>query len=74
MGLFKVFFSAVNCWWPEGECRKRYKFLMYPVVMVYHTKLDGYKYTGKKNIDCASNLDVLYFEPLRENNDNVNKT
>ncbi|GFO18587.1 thioredoxin domain-containing protein 11-like [Plakobranchus ocellatus] len=39
-----VQFAAVNCWWPEGECRKRYKFLMFPVMMVYHTKLDGYRY------------------------------
>ncbi|XP_012936183.2 thioredoxin domain-containing protein 11 isoform X2 [Aplysia californica] len=42
----KVSFAAVNCWWPEGDCRKRYKFLMFPVVMVYHTKLDGYRYSG----------------------------
>ncbi|XP_059165869.1 thioredoxin domain-containing protein 11-like isoform X2 [Physella acuta] len=42
----KVRFAAVNCWWPEGDCRKRYKFLMFPVLMAYHTKLDGYRYLG----------------------------
>ncbi|BFZ03084.1 hypothetical protein BsWGS_06123 [Bradybaena similaris] len=42
----EIKFAAVNCWWPEGECRKRYKFLMFPVFMLYHTKLDGYRYFG----------------------------
>ncbi|RUS77119.1 hypothetical protein EGW08_015106 [Elysia chlorotica] len=41
----KVRFAAINCWWGEGECRKRYKFLMFPVLMVYHTKLDGYRFS-----------------------------
>ena len=47
----QVQFSAVNCWWSEGECRKRYKFLMFPILMVYHTKLDGYRFTGKHTVD-----------------------
>ncbi|KAI8794915.1 thioredoxin domain-containing protein 11-like isoform X3 [Biomphalaria glabrata] len=42
----QVAFASVNCWWPEGDCRKRYKFLMFPVFMAYHTKLDGYRYFG----------------------------
>ncbi|KAH9519833.1 Thioredoxin domain-containing protein 11 [Bulinus truncatus] len=43
----QVPFAAVNCWWLEGECRKRYKFLMFPVFMAYNTRLDGYRYFGK---------------------------
>ncbi|CAL1527392.1 unnamed protein product [Lymnaea stagnalis] len=42
----EVHFAAVNCWWPEGECKKRYKFLMFPVFLAYHTRLDGYRFFG----------------------------
>ncbi|XP_067672608.1 thioredoxin domain-containing protein 11-like isoform X1 [Haliotis asinina] len=43
----RVKFVAVNCWWPDGQCRKRYKFLMFPVLFVYHTHLDGFRYLGE---------------------------
>ncbi|KAH9519824.1 Thioredoxin domain-containing protein 11 [Bulinus truncatus] len=45
----QVPFAAVNCWWLEGECRKRYKFLMFPVFMAYNTRLDGYRYFGNRH-------------------------
>ena len=43
---FQVKFVAINCWWNEGECRRKYKFISYPVLYVYHTILDGYQYSG----------------------------
>lgn len=42
----RVKFVAINCWWNEGECRRKYKFMSYPVLYVYHTILDGYQYSG----------------------------
>ncbi|XP_041365008.1 thioredoxin domain-containing protein 11-like [Gigantopelta aegis] len=47
----QVKFVAVNCWWPDGQCRKRYKFLMYPVLFVYYLNIDGYRYLGVLSAD-----------------------
>ncbi|KAK7489104.1 hypothetical protein BaRGS_00019618 [Batillaria attramentaria] len=41
-----VKFVAVNCWYPEGLCRKQYKFLLFPVFFAYHHNNDGYRYLG----------------------------
>ncbi|XP_076458267.1 thioredoxin domain-containing protein 11-like [Babylonia areolata] len=42
----QVRFVAVNCWYPEGPCRKQYKFLLFPVFFAYHKNNDGYRYMG----------------------------
>lgn len=31
----EVYFAAVNCWWPEGECRKTYNPSFFPVVVAH---------------------------------------
>lgn len=42
----EIFFAAINCWWPEGECHKVYKFLSYPVIIVNVQHLGNIKYQG----------------------------
>jgi len=32
----QIRFFAVNCWWPEGECRKNYKTLSHFPIFVGH--------------------------------------
>ncbi|OWF53332.1 thioredoxin domain-containing protein 11-like [Mizuhopecten yessoensis] len=61
----RVRFVAVNCWWPNGECRSSYKLISYPELFIYHTNLDGFKFTG---IPTAAYMikyteDILY--PLK---------
>ncbi|XP_022252118.1 thioredoxin domain-containing protein 11-like isoform X2 [Limulus polyphemus] len=33
--LTQVFFAAVNCWWPDGECRQKLQPDSYPVLIVH---------------------------------------
>ncbi|CAI9718358.1 domain-containing 11-like [Octopus vulgaris] len=47
----QVKFVAVNCWWNEGECHRKYKFISHPMLYVYHTNLDGFQYTGIPTAD-----------------------
>jgi hypothetical protein len=34
----QIRFYAVNCWWPEGECRKNYKNLSHFPIFVGHVE------------------------------------
>jgi len=44
-GLVK--FSAVNCWWPDGQCRQNYKSLShYPIFVAYPGSTHGVIYNG----------------------------
>lgn len=58
----RVKFVAINCWWNEGECRQKYKFMSYPVLYVYHTILDGYQYSGVHTAEHFVKFleDILY--------------
>ncbi|KAK6170535.1 hypothetical protein SNE40_018909 [Patella caerulea] len=47
----QVKFIGINCWWPEGSCRKRYKFVMFPVLYAYFSQLDGYRYLGSASAE-----------------------
>ncbi|GAB1602311.1 thioredoxin domain-containing protein 11-like isoform X1 [Argonauta hians] len=47
----KVKFVAVNCWWNEGGCHRKYNFVSHPMLYVYHTNLDGFQYTGIPTAD-----------------------
>ncbi|XP_035205049.1 thioredoxin domain-containing protein 11-like, partial [Stegodyphus dumicola] len=42
----EVFFAAINCWWPEGECRKKFSVPSYPVVLVYIHEIGIVRYEG----------------------------
>ncbi|XP_061181878.1 thioredoxin domain-containing protein 11-like [Saccostrea echinata] len=42
----KVLFVAINCWWPQGACKTNYKFHRFPEIFVYHTTIDGIRYSG----------------------------
>ncbi|XP_023239102.1 thioredoxin domain-containing protein 11-like [Centruroides sculpturatus] len=42
----EVFFAAINCWWPEGECHKTYKFISYPVIIVTVQHAGNINYQG----------------------------
>ncbi|XP_022316420.2 thioredoxin domain-containing protein 11-like [Crassostrea virginica] len=42
----RVPFVAINCWWPQGACKTNYKFLRFPEIYVYHTTIDGIRYSG----------------------------
>ncbi|XP_069124262.1 thioredoxin domain-containing protein 11-like [Argopecten irradians] len=61
----RVRFVAVNCWWPNGECKSSYKLLSYPELFIYHTNLDGFKFTGIPTADHMIRFteDILY--PLK---------
>jgi hypothetical protein len=34
----RIRFYAVNCWWPQGECRKNYKNLSHFPIFVAHVE------------------------------------
>lgn len=36
----QIFFGAINCWWPEGECRKYQNIRRYPR-LVAHIRSEG---------------------------------
>ncbi|XP_033748582.1 thioredoxin domain-containing protein 11-like [Pecten maximus] len=61
----RVRFVAINCWWPDGECRSSYKLISYPELFIYHTNLDGFKFTGIPTADYMIKFteDILY--PLK---------
>ncbi|KAL3877848.1 hypothetical protein ACJMK2_035492 [Sinanodonta woodiana] len=40
-------FVAINCWYPEGECRQRQMLSSYPEFYAYHKGVqNGYRFTG----------------------------
>ncbi|XP_022257420.1 thioredoxin domain-containing protein 11-like isoform X2 [Limulus polyphemus] len=42
----QIFFAAVNCWWPEGECRQKLQPDSYPVFIVYVRHSTNIYYKG----------------------------
>ncbi|XP_042905850.1 thioredoxin domain-containing protein 11 [Parasteatoda tepidariorum] len=42
----EVFFAAINCWWPEGECRKKFTIHSYPIVLVNVHEFGLIRYEG----------------------------
>ena len=38
--IWQIFFGAINCWWPEGECRKYQSIHRYPH-LVAHIRTEG---------------------------------
>lgn len=43
----KVTFAAVNCWQPNGECRRQYnKVYKWPVLIAYVAHTSGVQYNG----------------------------
>lgn len=42
----EVTFVAVNCWHPGSECRRKSRFVRYPVISFYHTRLREFRYKG----------------------------
>ncbi|ESO84927.1 hypothetical protein LOTGIDRAFT_131152, partial [Lottia gigantea] len=58
----QVKFIGINCWWPQGSCRKRYKFMMFPVLYAYFSNLDGYRYLGSSSAEYMVKFleDLIY--------------
>ncbi|GFY73479.1 thioredoxin domain-containing protein 11 [Trichonephila inaurata madagascariensis] len=42
----EVFFAAINCWWPEGECRKKFSVPSYPIILSYVHEMGIVRYEG----------------------------
>ncbi|ELT97507.1 hypothetical protein CAPTEDRAFT_221464 [Capitella teleta] len=42
----EVQFVAINCWYPGGQCRQQNSFAGFPEIYLYHTHLNGFKYSG----------------------------
>ncbi|XP_055944258.1 thioredoxin domain-containing protein 11-like [Argiope bruennichi] len=42
----EVFFAAINCWWPDGECRKKFSIPSYPIVLAYVHEMGIVRYEG----------------------------
>ncbi|XP_074649336.1 thioredoxin domain-containing protein 11-like [Tubulanus polymorphus] len=60
----QITFAAVNCWWPTGQCRKKYKFYSYPVIFLYHTTLNGFRYNSHLTADHMVVFLERYLLPL----------
>ncbi|KAK3089612.1 hypothetical protein FSP39_005028 [Pinctada imbricata] len=69
----KVRFIAINCWWPEGSCRNNYRFYRFPEFYLYHTHLNGYRYTGPRRADYIIKFleDMIYPLTLLHSSDEV---
>ncbi|KAL4240189.1 Thioredoxin domain-containing protein 11 [Mactra antiquata] len=60
-----VKFAAVNCWYPDGECRQRMKFIAFPELFMYHTGVgDGYRFTGIKEAEYFVKFAESFLFPL----------
>ncbi|KPM11225.1 disulfide isomerase-like protein [Sarcoptes scabiei] len=55
----EIFFAAINCWWPEGECRKYNAIRRYPH-FVAHIRSEG-------DIEYRHPMLASYFIPFLEN-------
>ncbi|XP_056390106.1 thioredoxin domain-containing protein 11 [Hyla sarda] len=42
----QVLFVAINCWWHQGNCRKRRNFFYFPVINLYHRSFGPIEYKG----------------------------
>ncbi|XP_053384663.1 thioredoxin domain-containing protein 11-like isoform X2 [Mercenaria mercenaria] len=61
-----VKFAAINCWFPEGECRQRMKFYSYPELFIYHSGVsDGYRFTGIKEAEYFVKFAESFLFPLK---------
>lgn len=50
----KVTFVAVNCWYESGFCRQHNSFPHFPIIFVYHTDLNGYRYHGRPTMTSGN--------------------
>ncbi|RWS29465.1 disulfide isomerase-like protein [Leptotrombidium deliense] len=42
----EVFFAAINCWWPEGECVKQFNIKRFPVLVANVRNAGDVEYNG----------------------------
>lgn len=57
--FLQIFFGAINCWWPEGECRKYQNIRRYPL-LVAHIRTEG-------EIEYNGPILASYIIPFLEN-------
>lgn len=44
--LWKIFFGAINCWWPESECRKYHSIKRFPHFIAHIRSEEEIEYKG----------------------------
>ena len=42
----EIFFAAINCWWPEGECSKVMRLKRFPVLLAHVRNVGDVEYRG----------------------------
>lgn len=55
----EIFFAAINCWWPEGECSKVMRLKRFPVLLAHVRNVGDVEYRGP--------LVTSYIIPFLEN-------
>lgn len=61
----KVLFTAVNCWQPSGQCRRRYsRVYSWPVLIAYPAHGRGLQYHGPKSAAHIQRFLYDMMEPL----------
>ncbi|XP_064478078.1 thioredoxin domain-containing protein 11-like [Ornithodoros turicata] len=59
----QVHFAAVNCWWPEGECRRSYHPSSYPVIALHVRGVGNILYRGP--LFPAQHLEQFLMDAMR---------
>ena len=59
---------SVNCWWPNGDCRKQFKIKSYPIIILYPFGLSGLEYTGVKKSDFIIKFLHTVLNPVKRVN------
>lgn len=55
----EIFFAAINCWWPDGECSKVMRLKRFPVLLAHVRNVGDIEYRGP--------LVTSYIIPFLEN-------
>lgn len=42
----EIFFAAINCWWPDGECSKMMRLKRFPVLVAHVRNVGDVEYRG----------------------------
>lgn len=42
----QIFFAAINCWWPDGECARTIKLKRYPLFLAHVRNGGDVEYRG----------------------------
>ncbi|XP_070617595.1 thioredoxin domain-containing protein 11 isoform X1 [Erythrolamprus reginae] len=61
----QVLFVAINCWWNQGQCRKRKHFFSFPVISVHHPSYGPIEYKGPMNAVYLEKFVRRVMSPLR---------